>query len=169
MRFLLISLLIASSVFAETHEKQPARATTYIAFGPALLSRMNTEDVAYHFAGAAGWEVGANATLKLAGDLTVGQGALFTSAALAVQAFPFKDDIAPYGEASFGYGYAKTGGSGFFSGEGTGGFYTGLGVGAIFFRTYSVNLDLGLRAGFLLHRNALGHPSLFAFRVGLWF
>lgn len=169
MRAWLLALCLTTCAFAATPQKESARATTYLGFGPAVFSSMNTSNAAYQFSGAAGWEVGPIALVKLAGDITVGSGALFTTAALGVQAFPLEGDTTPYGEASFGYAYTKTGGEGLFSGEGTGGFFAGLGAGAVFFRKYSVNLDLGVRAGFLLARNALGHPNFFAFRVGLWF
>jgi hypothetical protein len=36
-------------------------------------------------------------------------------------------------------------------------------------RTSSVSLDIGFRAGFLLHANSLGTPEQYALRLGLIF
>jgi hypothetical protein len=153
----------------EGTERKPARKEWYLGFGGAEFNNLNVNGIGYSFGIAYAWDVNV-ALIKLMGEFSGLDSAFMGGIGLGGEYFLTTADVAPYISGDFGFGAAKAeGGQGFFSGSTLGGFDGGVGAGVEFLRTSSVNLDLGFRAGFLLHSNSYGTPEVFSLRLGLYF
>lgn len=156
----------------ETHhgtERRPARKAWYLGIGGATFSNLNVDGIGYSLGVAYNWDLN-SALIKIMAEGAGLDSAFVASAGIGGQYFLLKSDIAPYIGGDFGFGAAKAeGGEGFFSGSTIGGFDVGAEAGIQFLRTASVNLDLGFRAGFLLHSNSYGSPAVYSLKLGIYF
>ena len=153
----------------EGTERRPARKEWYLGFGGAEFSNLNASGLGYSLGAAYAWDVN-TALIKLMAEFAELDSAFVASVGLGGNYFLTTGDVAPYLAADFGFGGAKAqGGGGFFSGQTLGGFDVGVGGGIQFLRTSSVNLDIGFRAGFLLHSTTAGTPEVYSLRLGVYF
>jgi hypothetical protein len=148
-------------------QRKPVRKEWYVGLGGSEFSNLNSTGIGYSFGLAYGWDL--NWMLfKLMGEGAFNGSAFFASAGIGAQYFLSTSNIAPYLAADFGGGLAKIDQS-LLSGQTVGGFVAGVGAGVELLRTYAINLDLNIRAGFLLHDNNLGDPRVLSLRLGLYF
>jgi hypothetical protein len=148
-------------------QRKPVRKEWYVGLGGSEFTNLNTTGIGYSFGLAYAWDLN-TALLKIMGEGDFNGSAFFTSAGIGGEYFLATTDIAPYLAADFGVGLAKVDQS-LFSGQTVGGFVAGVGAGMELLRTSAINLDLGFRAGFLLHENNLGDPRVLSLRLGLYF
>jgi hypothetical protein len=149
-------------------QRRPTRSTNFVSFGGSTMGNLNSEGIGYSFGVGHGWDIN-TVLIKIIATGDFRKDAWMLSSGLGANYFFMTTDIAPYVTADFGAGVAKVDGGGILSGETTGGFHLGAGAGIQLMRTASVNLDLGFRAGFLLHDTALGFPKSYSLRLGLYF
>ena len=152
----------------EAKKKDPVRRKVYIGFGPAAMGNLNTSGAGFDFAGAYAWDV-EWILFKIQAELAINGAAYVGSTTLGMNYFFEFKDLYPYLAADFGAGLAKIDGGGVLSGATVGGFVIGGGGGLQILRLSSVNFDLGLRVGAVLHSNALGIPLLYTLRLGMYF
>lgn len=149
-------------------QRRPVRKQVYLGFGGSNFGNLNATGWGYSFGAAYTWDTN-RVRIKLLGEGDVNGAAFFTSGGIGASYFLTTTDVAPYVGGDFGAGAAKIDGGGVFSGSVVGGFVIGLAAGAELLRTSSINLDLGFRAGFLLHANQYGTPEVLSLRLGLYF
>jgi hypothetical protein len=149
-------------------QRRPVRKAIYLGFGGSEFSHLNSTGVGYSFGAAYSWDTN-YVRIKLLGEGDVNGAAFFASGGIGGNYYFSNSDVAPYLSADFGGGVAKVDGGGVFSGQTVGGFVVGAGAGVELLRTSSVNLDLGFRAGVLLHANNYGMPEVYSLRLGLYF
>lgn len=152
----------------EGTQRRPTRSENYVSFGGAALSNLRSPDIGYSIGVGHAWDLNV-ALIKILAEFDFSGSAWMVSGGIGGAYFFLPTDIAPYVAADFGAGAAKIDGGGVLSGQTIGGFAAGAGAGVQFFRTASVNLDLGFRAGFLLRENALGVPQAYTLRLGIYF
>lgn len=148
-------------------QRRPVRKATYIGFGGSHFEHLNSIGVGYSVGAAYTWDVN-TARIKILGEGDFNGGAFFLNAGLGGNYYLSMGDIAPYVSGDFGAGVAKVD-QGVLTGQTVGGFILGVGAGIEFLRTSAINMDLGFRAGFLLHANSLGTPESLSLRLGLYF
>lgn len=148
-------------------QRRPVRKAAYLGFGGSNFQHLNSTGIGYSFGAAYTWDVN-YARVKILGEGDINGGALFLNAGIGGNYYLGMGDVAPYISGDFGAGLAKLD-AGVFDGQTVGGFVVGVGAGIEMLRTSSVNLDLGFRAGFLLHSNTLGTPEALSLRLGLYF
>lgn len=149
-------------------QRRPTRSETYLSFGGSEFGNLNSSGLGYSLGLGHAWDVNV-ALIKLVAQVDINGAAWMATAGLGGNYFISTTDTSPYLTADFGAGAAKIDGGGVLSGETVGGFAVGAGAGVQFLRTSSVNLDLGFRAGYLLHSNQLGLPQTYAVKLGLYF
>ncbi|CAK9250198.1 unnamed protein product [Sphagnum jensenii] len=148
-------------------QRRPVHKATYLGFGGSNFLHLNSTGIGYSIGAAYSWDVN-YARVKILGEGDFNGGAFFLNAGIGGNYYLGMGDVAPYISADFGAGIAKLD-EGVLDGQTVGGFVVGVGAGVEMLRTSSVNLDLGFRAGFLLHSNALGTPESLSLRLGLYF
>ena len=150
-------------------QRNPTRSEWYLGFGGSDFSNMNVNGLGYSLGAAHVWDINV-ALIKIIGEFSGLDSAFMTSLGLGGDYFFSSSPISPYVGGDFGFGAAKAeGNAGFFSGDVIGGFDLGGEAGIEFFRTSAVNLDLGFRAGVLLHSNSYGSPAVYSLRLGVLF
>lgn len=152
----------------EGTQRRPTRSTNFVSFGGSTLGNLNSDGIGYSFGVGHGWDIN-TVLIKIIATGDFNKDAWMLSSGLGGNYFFMTTDIAPYVTADFGAGLAKIDGGGLLSGQTIAGFHFGAGGGIQFLRTASVNLDLGFRAGLLLHGNELGIPQSYSLRLGLYF
>jgi hypothetical protein len=153
---------------SEGTERRPTRSENYLSFGGSVLSNLNSTGLGYSFGVGHAWDANI-ALLKIYAQGDFNGDAWMLTGGIGGDYFFSTRDIAPYVTADFGGGAAKIDGGGVFTGQTVGGFAVGVGGGVQFLRTASVNLDLGFRAGYVLHSNSIGLPQCYSLRLGLYF
>ena len=101
-------------------------------------------------------------------DLSSGASAIFLSGTIGLDYFLSKSDFAPYLGGNFGFGATKVNAS-LFDSSLRGGFVIAPEVGFFLLRTSAINLDIGLKAEYLLNSNEFGKPAAYSLRVGILF
>ena len=149
-------------------QRRPTRPGSLLAFGPAWLGNLKSTGLGYSFGAAHGWDLN-SARLKVFTDFAIQGAAFYLNTAIGVEVFFTDKDITPYLGGDFGFAVAKMDGGSFSAGTVVGGFALGIGAGVAFFRTHSVNLEVGARAGILLNDNGVGKPEVLMLRVGVFF
>jgi hypothetical protein len=150
-------------------QRRPTRNEWYVGFGGSNFSNMNVNGIGYSLGLAYGWDIN-TAMVRIMAEGSGLDSAFLLSMGLGADYFITTSDVAPYIGGDFGFGAAKAeGNSGFFSGDTIGGFDIGAEAGVRLLRSSSVNLDLGFRAGFLLHSNTYGNPAVYSLKLGLYF
>jgi hypothetical protein len=149
-------------------QRRPARGETYLAFGGSMFSDLNSSGIGYSFAAARAWDINV-LLIQLYTQFDVNGAAWMFSGGIGAKYFLLNTDFAPYLTADFGAGAAKIDGGGVLEGQSVGGFSAGWGAGFELLRTTAINLDVGFRAGYILHANQLGIPQSYALRLGIYF
>ena len=148
--------------------RKPTVSGSSFGFGPAVLSSLGTNGVGVYLRTSHSWDVN-SAIIELGGDLAAREGAFFLSGNLGGKFFLSQTGVAPFIGGDFGYGLAKATSSGLFDGDWENGFTLGATAGIHFLRTSSINLELALRALFMLNSNEIGNPAMYALRLSLYF
>ena len=172
-------LLLASNAFAaevkdtsddasEEVSQTPMRKGFYLGFGGSSMANLNTTGVGFSFGAAYCWDVN-QARILLLSEGDFNGAAFLISAGMGGRYFLTKGNFSPYLGGDFGAGAAKIDGGNILNGQTVGGFVVGLGTGVELLRGSAVSMDLGFRAGFLLHSNQLGTPQAMTLRLGLYF
>lgn len=149
-------------------QRRPERKATYLGFGGSDFKSLNSTGIGYSFGLGYAWDLNVM-MINLMADGNVNGGAFFFDGTLGLTYFLDTRDVAPYLSADFGGGAAKLDGGGVFDGQTVGGFVLGVGAGVQILRTAVVNLDLGLRANWLMHDTSQGTPSAYSVRLGVYF
>jgi hypothetical protein len=148
-------------------QRKPSRKFTYLGFGTAFFHNLNVGGAGYSLGAAFGWDVNI-AMIKIMGDFSILQGAIFSDIALEGMLFLSERDTAPYVSADFGLGISRQSPSGGNS-DVNAGFAAGVGVGVLFLRTSSISLDLGARLNLIFNSNSEGDPLVGTIRIGVCF
>lgn len=148
--------------------RRPARNAKYFALGPSVFGNLGTPSLAVYLAGAYAFDVN-DIMIRIRAEGAFGGGSIFADFGLGASFFLSQRDVAPFIGLDFGYGFARMATTGTIFGESVTGFVLAPLVGVQLLRTSAVNLELALRAAFLLNKNSAGNPMLFTLRVGLYF
>ncbi len=149
-------------------QRKPVRKSVYVGFGGSTFGNLNSTGVGYSFGLAYSWDVNV-ARIKLQAQGDVNGAAFMVTGGLGANVYLTTEDIAPYLSGDFGGGAAKLDGGNILHGDVVGGFAAGVGAGVEFLRASAINVDLGFRAGVILHANTLGLPQVYSLRLGLYF
>jgi hypothetical protein len=152
----------------EGSQRRPTHDRKYVAFGGSTLGQLNAPGVGYSLGLGYSWDLNTVA-LKLLLDGNLSGSALFMNVGAGINYYLTSTDFSPYVSGDFGLGWSKSDGGSLISGANSAGFVFGLGAGVEFFRTASVNLDIGLHASFMTVQNGIGLPAAFTLRAGLYF
>jgi hypothetical protein len=144
------------------------RRATYLGFGPSWFGNLNRSGPGLSLGIAYSWDANF-ARIKIFGEGDFRNAAFFAGGGLAGEYFFTETAVAPYVSVDFGGAAAKIDNGAVLDGATVGGFAIGWGGGIEFLRTSTVNLDLGFRAGYLLHDNQYGAPQVYSLRLGLYF
>jgi hypothetical protein len=150
----------------EGMQRKPSRTSGYFGFGTVNFAHLNAGGFGIAIEAAKVWDLN-DVFIRLFGDFAAKNGALLLQGGLGVSFFFSRSDVAPYLGADFGYGFTRAANDTLSSSETANGFVLGGGPGVVLFRTNTVNLDIGARAGILLSDTIYGHPSFLIFKIGL--
>ncbi len=158
---------LTQSEIAE-HKRRETLKRWYFGLGPSFTNNLNNNGSLFGWDVSFNWEM-PDAALKI---FMEGAGAAMFDFGIGGNYYFSNRDQTPLIMATLGYGSTtkqKDPNVSPYSDEGTPGFILGTGLGYQFFRTSSVVLELLGHYSIMLNKNSIGTPSIYGFRVGLYF
>jgi hypothetical protein len=148
--------------------RKPAKSGKFLAFGPTLVSNVNSTGVGFYLGFAYSWDVN-QMMVRLRGDLSIRGAGMLTDFGLGASYFLGEGSVAPFVGLDVGFGVARVDRGGFLLNDTVTGFTVGPLVGVHLLRTNTINIEVALRAIYMLKAGVYGNPSAYVLRVGLYF
>ncbi len=144
--------------------KHRAAEFTIVGFGPASLTNITSEDLAYSFYFGRIWEVNPYAGIRTMAEASTDfSNSVLAGLNLGLNFIPFYAEVSPFLAGDFGFGYARENDENIF------GFNAGISAGVQLFRSSTVQMLIEGRVNALIDGWEDHYPTAYSARVGLLF